>query len=446
MFSIVGAILAIGLLIVVHEAGHYFVARWCKMRVDRFSIGFGPPILSWKRGETDFTIGPIPFGGFVQINGMTMIDEIDPDDPRQYPNRPVWQRFATIFAGPGTNYLTAILFAAVLFAVAGVTTGTSWYQVDEHLKTSSVTAQLQKGDRFIKLDGKPFYRTYEGEAGAFLPGIVQASQGKELAFTVLRDGKEVNVDIAPVATGNIYHVVDGFIDGSGSPEGLQVGDRIVGVSSKQVFHTWVGKKNIHPLSYFVEKSKGKPLELSIIRGSKPLPERLKVTPTLTSPAGQPAVYELGVRLGTQEQYRLGIELYAHRERVSVGLIAALGHALEYPVRQTQVIGTGLYEIITGKAKGEFAGPVGIATMAKKQFDTGWIEVFLFLMLLNVYLGLFNLLPLPALDGGRLVFLIYEMTTRRRANPKVEATVHMVGIMALLLVMVLVTYKDIAKLF
>ncbi|MCP4448506.1 MAG: site-2 protease family protein, partial [Myxococcales bacterium] len=109
MFSIIGAILAIGLLIVVHEAGHYFVARWCNMKVDRFSIGFGPPILSWRRGETDFTLGPIPFGGFVQINGMTGLDEVDPDDERQYPNRPVWQRFAAIFAGPAMNYLTAIV-------------------------------------------------------------------------------------------------------------------------------------------------------------------------------------------------------------------------------------------------------------------------------------------------------------------------------------------------
>ena len=78
--SIIGAILAIGLLIIVHEAGHYFVARWCKMRVDRFSVGFGPPILSWKHGETDFTLGPVPFGGFVQINGMTMSDDFDDDD------------------------------------------------------------------------------------------------------------------------------------------------------------------------------------------------------------------------------------------------------------------------------------------------------------------------------------------------------------------------------
>ncbi len=445
MFSIVGAILAIGLLIVVHEAGHYFVARWCKMRVDRFSIGFGPPILSWKRGETDFTIGPIPFGGFVQINGMTMVDEVDPDDPRQYPNRPVWQRFLTIFAGPGTNYLTAIFFAIILFSVAGVTTGTSWYQVDGFAKENNVAAELQDGDRFIKLDGNPFYNTYAGEAGPYLYQLVQDSQGQELQFTVLRDGKEVDVGITPGPTQTKFFVVEGFVSGSGTPDGLQLGDRITAVGSTRLYHTKDGKQS-KSLSTFVQESGGKAMKLSIVRDGAPLRKPLLVTPTLTSSPGQAPAYSLGIREGTQQEYLLGIELYIHRERVDVGFFAAVGHALRYPVRQTQAIGMGLYDIITGRQKGEFAGPVGIATMAKKQFDTGWIEVFLFLMMLNVYLGLFNLLPLPALDGGRLVFLVYEMTTRRRANPKIEATVHMVGIMALLLVMVLVTYKDIARLF
>jgi regulator of sigma E protease len=120
MLSVIGAILAIGLLIVVHEAGHYFVARRCGMRVDRFSIGFGPPILKWRRGETDFTLGPIPFGGFVQIHGMTLAEEVGADDQRSYPNRPAWQRFATIFAGPATNYLFAIVLGIGLFAATGV--------------------------------------------------------------------------------------------------------------------------------------------------------------------------------------------------------------------------------------------------------------------------------------------------------------------------------------
>jgi regulator of sigma E protease len=445
MFSIVGAILAIGLLIVVHEAGHYFVARWCKMRVDRFSIGFGPPILSWKRGETDFTIGPIPFGGFVQINGMTMVDEVDPDDERQYPNRPVWQRFVTIFAGPATNYLPAIFFAIILFSVAGVTTGTSWYQVDSFAEVNNVAGKLEKGDRFVKLNGNPFYNSYAGEAGPSLHGLVQNAKGAELDFTVLRDGKEIEVSVTPVPSQSKLVVVDGFIDTAEKAGGLQVGDRIAGVGGTLLYHTKDGKES-KSLSDYVQESEGEALKLSVFSEGSLIPKLLSVKPTKISNAGEAPSYSLGIRVGTQQEYLMGIVPSAYRERVDVGVISALGHAFRYPVLQTQAIGKGLFDIVTGRQKGEFAGPVGIATMAKKQFDTGWIEVFLFLMMLNVYLGLFNLLPLPALDGGRLVFLVYEMTTRRRANPKIEATVHMVGIMALLLVMVLVTYKDIAKLF
>ncbi len=443
MFSIIGAILAIGLLIVVHEAGHYFVARWCNMKVDRFSIGFGPPILSWRRGETDFTLGPVPFGGFVQINGMTGLDEVDPDDERQYPNRPVWQRFAAIFAGPGMNYLTAIVLAFILFLVAGIPSGTSWYKVTGFQKGAAAASQLKEGDRFLKVDGELLYSSYEGAPGASLYELVQASAGKAMSFTVLRDGEEVQASITPALSGTTYFVVDALTTPSTDPKGLLVGDRITGVGKTEVYNTLKGEKT-KQLDEYVQASGGKVMDISVVRDRKPV--KLAITPALVSAEGQPAKYSLGITQGLHEERMLGLALDFHPERVHVGFFSSVGHAIAYPVRQTKLIGKGLYDIITGRQKGELAGPVGIATIAKKQFDMGWIEVFGFLMMLNVYLGLFNLLPLPALDGGRLVFLAYEMATRRRANPKIEATVHMVGIMALLVVMVLVTYKDIANLF
>jgi regulator of sigma E protease len=146
----------------------------------------------------------------------------------------------------------------------------------------------------------------------------------------------------------------------------------------------------------------------------------------------------------QQQYRLGITLDIQKERTDVGFLAAVGYAIEFPIEQTKVSLANLYDVITGEAEGELTGPIGIADVIQQYISVGWIEALEVLVLLNVLVGLFNLLPIPALDGGRLVFLVYEMATRRRPNPRFEATVHMVGILVLLLVLVAVTIKDIAR--
>ncbi len=354
----IGAIVAIGVLIVVHEAGHFFVARWCKMRVDRFSVGFGPAIWSRKKGDTVFQIAPIPFGGYVQINGMLVADEIEPDDPHAYPNRPAWQRFVTIFAGPATNYLFAIVLAVIFFSVAGVETNVRKYcEISSIEKGSDAVGKLEQGDRIVGIelyDGDKII--YQGRLQKSLGEYVQIAQDNPIKFRVESDG----------------------------PDGVKT--RMVEVHAHKV-----------------EGKDGNPM------------------------------------------YLIGVRHTELRERRDVGIIASVGYALYYPIDQTQQIVSGLFKVITGEEKGELTGPVGITSVIKDSIEAGWLSLVRLLMILNVYLGLFNLFPLPALDGGRLVFLGYEMATRRRANPKVEATVHMVGIMALLVVMVLVTYKDIAKL-
>jgi len=352
---LLGAILAIGLLIIVHETGHYVVARLCKMRVDKFSVGFGPGIWSWKRGDTQFQIAPIPFGGYVAIHGMIIAEEVEPDDEYAYPNRPAWQRFVTIFAGPATNYLFAIFLALVLYNTAGVPTGTSWWEVRATQEGYDAYGKLLPGDRVLSINGEPIYARLDGHSGKNLGDEVHKARGAPVQITVLRDGKVVG----PIAI-----------------------------------------------------------------AAKPDPKRMK--------DGVP-------------QYRLGIELNTKDQRREAGVFESIGYSLWYPVEQTKIIAIGLYRVVRGEEKGSLTGPVGITSVIKESIEAGWIEALKLLMILNVYLGLFNLFPLPALDGGRLVFLTYEMATRRRANPKIEATVHMVGIMALLLLMVLVTYKDIARL-
>ena len=358
----IGAILAIGLLIVVHETGHYIVARWCRMRVERFSIGFGPALTGWrsKKSGTFFQIAPIPFGGFVEIKGMNIAEDVDPDDADAYPNRPVWQRFVTIFAGPATNYLTAIVLALMLFSFAGVR-GVSYFGVGSTEPDYQAAEVLQPGDRILALNGQRIW-----------------------------------------------------IDG---PHG-EDGNLLAAVNAVQPS---VDTK--HPPAKGTE---GRPVTLTIVRGMKKLD--VQVTP----------------RFDNDEKvlaYRLGIHLAEQAERVRVGPVGVVTAAFRYPVDKTVEISTGFYQIIAGQVDYEVRGPTGMADMVQKAFSIGWISVFELMMMLNVYLGLFNLLPLPALDGGRLVFLGYEMATRRRANPRVEATVHMVGILILAVIMVMVTFKD-----
>lgn len=361
----IAALLALGFLIVVHEAGHYFVARWCAMRVERFSVGFGPGILKYrsKKSGTLFQLAPLPFGGFVEIRGMNIAEEVDADDKEAYANRPARLRFLTILAGPATNWLSAIVLALVLYAAFGMKTTQQWFGVGSFSKDAAATGVLESGDRVVAVDDKPvFYvQSNKKHTPAALRDAVTAKQGAPVKVTVKRDGALQSFTLTP-------------------------------------------------------------------------------KPGVTDD-GKPVLDEAG-----RQVFRLGFTIQPQYDRVSVDAGTAIAEALRYPVDQTVLIMTGLYEVATGKAKAELGGPVRIVEEFSAAFESSFVEGIELLMVLSVYLALINLFPLPALDGGRLVFLGYEMLTRRRPNPKIEATVHMTGVLLLFVVMVLVTYKDVARLF
>lgn len=358
------ALLALGFLIVVHEAGHYFVARWCAMRVERFSIGFGPGILKYrgKKSGTLFQLAPLPFGGFVEIRGMNIAEEVEPDDKEAYANRPARLRFLTILAGPATNWISAIVLALALYAAYGVKSQERWFGVRSFSKDAAAAGLLEPGDRVLSVDGEPV--RLMTAAGTPTPTSllrkVSSKQGQPVTVTVARKGQVKDVSITPKAALN---------------------------------------------------DKGEP----VLDEGKPI-------------------------------YRLGFHIEEQFDRNRVGFGSTVTRALRYPVDQTVSIMGGLYDVATGKAKAELGGPVRIVEEFSAAFESGFVEGIELLMVLSVYLALINLFPLPALDGGRLVFLGYEMVTRRRPNPKIEATVHMVGVLLLFVVMVLVTYKDVARLF
>ena len=356
----IAALFSVAFLIVVHEGGHYFVARWCGMRIERFSIGFGPGIFKRKSKKTGttFQLAPIPFGGFVEIRGMNIAEEVEPEDQFAYPNRPAWQRFITIFAGPATNYLSAIVLAFALYTCHGADSSWHWYGVAAVKDGYDAFHKLEVGDRIVAIDHVPLLArgTYQPASGPpikadqSLTERVNAKNGAPVTLTVIRDGMPVDVSITPQL-------------------------------NKE-------RKN-----------------------------------------------------NDQPKFLLGIVPSEQADVLDEGIFAAAGDSLVYPVEQTKMIAGGLWDIITAKEKADPGGPKRIFDEFAKAWKLGLVSGIKLLMILSVYLGLFNLFPLPALDGGRLVFLGYEMVTRRRANPKIEAMVHMAGIMVLGVVMILVTLHD-----
>jgi regulator of sigma E protease len=333
--SIAIAIIGIGLLIVVHEGGHFIVARLCGMRVERFSIGFGPTLLGFKRGGTIFQIAPIPLGGFVQITGLNPNEEFDKSDPMVYPNRPRWMRFATIVAGPAANYLTAILLALLIFTVYGIATKTT--MVAEPVADSpAAKAGIMAGDILVAANGQPV------DAERPINTVIQGSNGAPVNITVRRAGQDMSFAVTPYKEKDIY--------------------------------------------------------------------------------------------------RVGIKMDFVRKAVPFG--TALKESITYPYHQSVQILVDLSNWIRGKTKGSLTGPIGIAGDMAEAAKRGMLAFTQFLMMLSVYLGLFNLLPLPALDGGRAVFLGLESITRRKVDPRIEAAVHTAGFVLLLGVLVVVSVKDI----
>ena len=410
------AILSLAFLIVVHEGGHYFVARWCGMRIDRFSIGFGPGIFKRvsKKTGTTFQIAPIPFGGFVEIRGMNIAEEVDPDDQFAYPNRPAWQRFITIFAGPATNYISAIVVAFLLFTLHGVKSSYQFFGVAAVQPSYGAAGKLEVGDRILAVDHKPILADgeyvaadgtrYVADPHDSLRGRVNTDH--DVTITVLRAGQKRDVTISPRFARDALGV-------------LQTEDvPFVGCYGMR-------DSAIAAIARYVPRSV------------------FDCTPSYDFVDD----HKQHVQRHLQVPFRImGISPSLDYDYLHVNIFEAGWLSLKYPIEETKEIGSNLYGIVFGHEKADPGGPKRIYDEFSKAWKVGWRHGLELLIALSVYLGLFNLFPLPALDGGRLVFLIYEMVTRRRANPRIEAMVHMGGIMVLGVVMILVTLRDCGVLF
>jgi regulator of sigma E protease len=337
-------VLAFGVLVFVHELGHFLAARASGMRVERFSIGFGPVVFARKRGDTEWAVSAIPFGGYVRIVGMSPEEKVEPGDLGSYSNQPAWRRFGVILAGPAMNYVTAILLAFAMIATLGMQEPDPRAAVGEVVPGSAAAqAGLRSGDRVVAIDGAPV------EGWPELVAAVVASPGRPLRLSVVREGAAAPVD-----------VVASPRDAGG-------------------------------------------------RG------QLGVAPAMRS-----------VRAGPAEAVATAVRLTNERAWESVA---------------------GLGQVVSGSQRAELRGPVGIAQEMARSARAGASQFLTMVWFISIVLAMFNLLPLPALDGGRLVFLCYEIVTRRRVNQRVESFLHMAGFVAIFgLILVVTVFGDLARIF
>ena len=338
MLSFLLAIFGLSLLIVLHEGGHFVVARLCGMRVERFSIGFGPPLVAFKMGGTTFQIAPIFLGGFVQITGLNPNDEFVKTDPFVYPNRPRWMRLLTILAGPVANYVTA--FVIMLFV----------------LLAFGMPSKTQK--------------------------IIEPLAGKPAAAA-----------------------------------GLKANDVLVEANGQKVSAE-------NPISEVIRAGQGAPVTIKVLRQGQPM--TFQVTPEHVASGA----FQVGIQIGPVD------------ERTHVAPLSALKEATVAPFYASVGILATLSDMIRGRIHADLSGPIGITKQIKQAADLGIVPFLMLLFQLSVYLGLFNLLPVPALDGARAAFLCVEGITRKRVNPRIEAAVHTAGFVLLMGVLIVVSVKDI----
>jgi regulator of sigma E protease len=424
-------IITIGILVLVHELGHFLAAKFFKMRVDTFSLGFPPRAFGKKIGDTDYCISWIPIGGYVKIAGM--IDEsFDTEflnkepQPWEYRSKPIWQRMIVISAGVIMNLLLAVfIFWGIIFYQ-----GRTIRPVTEigYIVPNSPAEKsgLHIGDKIVSINTRPMKQWDEIESTIYTESMtsditlqVERSGAVNTVLihrSELPDFTEERFGILPSGLMSVVSLVD-----HGKPAeqiGLQPGDTILTVNGVAV--------SFGSLQETIRSNAKKEIVLTWAHGNQQMQAR--VTPTAEGRIG----------IAHEAAYR-GPIIHDHYS-IFESLPISVGE-----LKTTSVLFlTNLYQMATGKASvsKSMGGPIKIAQLAKRSADNGVLEFFGFIALLSISLALLNILPFPALDGGHLFFLIYEAIFRREIPGKVKIAIQQAGFILLLVFMAFVIYNDV----
>jgi regulator of sigma E protease len=426
--SLIAVVAVLGFMILIHEFGHYAVAKWLGVRVEQFAIGFGKRLIGFRRGETDYRINAIPLGGYVKMSGENPMDQRT-DDPREFLNHPRWHRFLIAIAGPAMNILLAVILLTTVYmvhyeypAVYDEPPIIGWVLKD----TAAAKAGFEVGDRITRIDDvqSPTWQQVELKEAL--------SPGQPLAVEINREGKTIDKTVVPEATGvdqigyagwapkestvTITDLVSGM---PAEKAGLKEGDRILSVDGKPI-------PAIAAMIESLKITKDKPIAITVLRNGQQ--QTFTVQPVLSDKWYRIGIGSMEMKVKTLP-FAEAMKLSLHENRQNALLILELVKKMaQRKISMKSIEGP----IRIGQAAGEAAR------------RKGWTPLMSLTAAISLNLGIFNLLPIPILDGGVILFLAIEGLMRRDISMNIKERVYQAAFVFLVLFAVMVIYNDLMK--
>ncbi|HVO81381.1 MAG TPA: RIP metalloprotease RseP [Terriglobales bacterium] len=434
LIAVLSVVVILGFMILIHEFGHYAVAKFLGVRVEQFAIGFGTRLVGFKKGDTDYRINALPLGGYVKMAGENPMDERT-GDPGEFLSHPRWHRFLIAIAGPAMNILLAIGLLTGVYMVhyeyplfLDQPAVISWVKHD----SAAAQAGLQPGDRIIHIDG------VDNPTWDQVFPTVMLSPNQPLDVTIQRGDQILQRTIVPkpVTTSEIgsagWYAKQSVIVGDMEPDmpaakaGMKEGDKIVAMDGKPL-------PSIDAMIESLQETKDKPVELTIERGGQQLEFRVQPVLAKTEDAGE-------------NRYRIGFQNAPEMKVGSLPFAQAFNRSLEENKKGSLLILELVQKLVRHQVSlRTVEGPIGIGRAAgEAASEKGWTPLLALASAISLNLGIFNLLPIPILDGGVIMLLLVEGVMRRDISLRIKERIYQAAFVFLVLFAVMVIYNDLVK--
>ncbi|HEY5177409.1 MAG TPA: RIP metalloprotease RseP [Terriglobales bacterium] len=431
LIAVASMAVVLGIMILVHEFGHYAAAKWFGVRVDVFSIGFGKRLTGFRRGGTDYRISALPLGGYVKMAGENPLESRS-GAADEFMSHPRWQRFVIAIAGPAMNIILAVVLLTGVFMVhyehpvyLDQPAVVGWVLENSPAAKSGIT----QGDRIVRIEGQQD-PTWED----VLLKVAISSKGP-IDVAIQRGNQILEKQVQPEIDGSDPYGAIGWLPDQpitvtelepnmpAAQAGLKLGDEIVAVNGTSM-------RSLLSVIHYLRQNGSKPVDVTAVRNGQQL--SFKITPVQTDDDGQ-------------KNYRLGFQ----SRPVQIDKLPfaqALNRSLEENRRYSLLIVDLVRKLVQHKASiKQMEGPIGIARASGDAArQPGWTPLLSLMAMISLNLGIFNLLPIPILDGGIILLLIIEGVLRREIKPRIKERIYQTAFVFLILFAAVVIYNDLMK--